>query len=707
MRLSDARFVMSLWLAAGYCGHVLAAILCASLAIHVSRRPSKIPQAQWLIVALALTALWSLRHSFVGFSDLGQRWDGVTETLRNAAWLAVLAAHLYARKAAGDPDRTRPAVLLALGALLALQLALDLTVREGMLVSAELLPLFTANWMLRCAFALGALFVLHGWTARRDDPEAARREAWVGAALACMWAYDFNHYILAWLTGGSTTPVTPMRGVVVAALITLLALGLRSDGTRDFAISRAVLSRLAPVAVVSLYVLVIVLLAGLATGIGGPLGRIVQFSLLFALAVAVLALLPSASIRSWLRVEISKHVFAHRYDYRTVWLKFAATMGASGEGAAPLDVRILRAIAETVDAPAAVLYVCDSGGSLSRACIHNWPEDMVPPSTLPSALTDKMSSSASIIDIAADWPQVKSLLPSWMGQKRCAWALAPLMHEQSCVGLVLLAPPPGRKGVDWEDQDVLRVVCGEAAARISEERNRAALAEAQRFDEFNRRFAFILHDLKNLVSQMTLLASNARRHSENPAFREDMILTLEETADRTSELLQRLNRPMTTRGGEPERVMIRAWVSDRVRAWSAGLGTVEVRGDRALELAVDGERLNRALAHLVRNAIEASPAYESVILHIEDEGMRGAIHIVDRGEGMSRAFVDNELFRPFSSTKPEGFGLGAHEARLLIEAMGGTLTVQSCEGEGTRFTVRLPIADASECGTDRPVKKAG
>ena len=54
-----------------------------------------------------------------------------------------------------------------------------------------------------------------------------------------------------------------------------------------------------------------------------------------------------------------------------------------------------------------------------------------------------------------------------------------------------------------------------------------ALANAQRFEEFNRRFAFILHDIKNLVSQLSLLARNAERHADNPEFRADMVATLQ------------------------------------------------------------------------------------------------------------------------------------------------------------------------------------
>ncbi len=60
---------------------------------------------------------------------------------------------------------------------------------------------------------------------------------------------------------------------------------------------------------------------------------------------------------------------------------------------------------------------------------------------------------------------------------------------------------------------------------------------------------------------------------------------------------------------------------------------------------------------------------------------------------MSPAFVRDRLFQAFVSTKEQGFGIGAYEARALVLAMGGRLDVESGEGEGTRLTLYLPAAD--------------
>ncbi len=283
-------------------------------------------------------------------------------------------------------------------------------------------------------------------------------------------------------------------------------------------------------------------------------------------------------------------------------------------------------------------------------------------------------------------------------------------------GAILLSAPRDGRKVDWEDLDVLRVVCGEAAALLSEARSRQALAEAQRFDEFNRRFAFILHDIKNLVSQMSLLASNAERHADNPAFRADMILTLKETVARMTDLLDRLGRPGATRRGGVGPVLLDRMLRALQPRWASGLGPVEVTGSAAHPVHADQDGLERALGHLVKNGLEASPAGTAVQVELAEAADRAIIRVIDRGCGMSAAFIHDELFRPFSSTKANGFGLGVHEVRLLITAMSGTLDVASTPGEGTTFTICLPFAasDSIEGGsperrreTDRLLQRTG
>jgi len=682
----------SIWTIAGFGGHAVAAVLLASMAILTSRRAGVAREGQLLVVALAITALWSLRHAFAGALAPGAIVDGAAETMRNGAWLALLTYQLRKSILAGRGHGGRLFVALALFALLMIQLACDVLIDASLSLDAGSLPMFRLSWLLHCLFTLGALVLLHSLQARRDHPETTRREAWIGAALAFMWAFDFTHYLLAWLNEGQLASIGPMRGFVMALLAIMIAIGLRGDGERPVALSRTAALRLISVGIVSLYGLILLVLATLSSAILGPYGRVAQFSLLFGLAVAVLALLPSAQLRAWLRVEISKHLFAHRYDYRALWLRFAAAVAEMQDDDTSLDTRVTGALAQTMDAPSAILFLLEVDQALVRACAWNWPSDMPVPSTVDAALAARLAETGWVVDIKADWADYGALLPDWMADSPHAWALAPLIHREALVGAILLGAPPGNRRLDWEDLDLLRVICGEAAARLAEARSRAALAEAQRFEEFNRRFAFILHDLKNLVSQMLLLAGNAERHAANPAFREDMVLTLKETATRMTELLQRLGRPDAGARAAGGAILLDETLRPQAPRWGAGLGRVELEGTVARPVRADADALVRAIGHLVRNALDASPAGTPVRLRLEEGADAALIHVIDEGPGMSAAFVRDQLFRPFSSTKSNGFGLGAHEARLLVQAMGGALEVESVPGAGTRFTIRLPFA---------------
>jgi putative PEP-CTERM system histidine kinase len=272
---------------------------------------------------------------------------------------------------------------------------------------------------------------------------------------------------------------------------------------------------------------------------------------------------------------------------------------------------------------------------------------------------------------------------------RDIWAIVPLIHFDKLAGAVLLARPVVDRTLDWEDFDLLRVVGRQAASYMAEERGQEALSDAQRFDEFNRRFAFIMHDIKNLVSQLTLVTRNAERHADKPEFRADMIATLKSSTGRMNDLLARLSQHNTGRTEEPRSVVLGPLVT-ALATTKRVQHPVVIAGNAALCGMADPARLEAALAHLVQNAIEASPAHEPVTITTIKQGDETGIEVSDKGCGMTADFVRGQLFRPFASTKNGGFGIGAYEARTLVTAMGGRMTVNSEPGRGTRFTIWLP-----------------
>ena len=274
-----------------------------------------------------------------------------------------------------------------------------------------------------------------------------------------------------------------------------------------------------------------------------------------------------------------------------------------------------------------------------------------------------------------------------------AWTGVPLIHDDRLVGLVLLAAPDYRRPLDWEDFDLLRTAGSQAASSLAEAHAQQTLMNAQRFEDFNRRFAFILHDVKNLVSQLSLLARNAERHADNADFRADMIATLKGSVGKMNELLARLAPTPDQRPAKPEPTPMRALVASAI-ASKRGDHEVQLLGDGNLWVMADPLLLEQAIGHLVQNAVDASSPLEPISVRMVGGDGHVSISITDVGAGMDAEFVRTRLFQPFASTKKGGFGVGAFEAKSLVSAMGGRLTVESKPGEGSVFTIILPAAEA-------------
>jgi putative PEP-CTERM system histidine kinase len=454
------------------------------------------------------------------------------------------------------------------------------------------------------------------------------------------------------------------------------------------------------------YLVAMVILARLFDFAGGSFAPVAQILVVIAMSAGALPLLVSRRARAWLKVKVIKHFFQHRYDYRVEWIRFTETLGRPGEDAAPLEQRVIQAVADITESPGGVLLLPDGQDGLYAAARWNWPAGDLPAEAGDARLARHFGTGRIVefdalrrADPATD--HEAALIPAWIMMATVVWAAVPLLHNERLVGAVLLARPEIGREFDWEDFDLLRIVGRQVASYLAEAQSQEALSEARRFDEFNRRFAFIMHDIKNLVSQLSLVARNAERHADNPEFRADMVATLRSSVDKMNGLLARLSQHNKGRAGERRPVALGALL-DQVAAAKRPRHPVSVERDGDLVAVADPGRLDQALNHLVQNAIEASPKDAPVVLRLSRHGETAVVEVIDRGTGMSAEFIRAKLFRPFTSTKDGGFGVGAFEARELVGAMGGRLEIESREAEGSRFSVILPLAAA----TTQPVRQA-
>jgi putative PEP-CTERM system histidine kinase len=666
--------------------HAIAAILFGALAVWQVQRRVNDGQGLMLLFASMVTALWALLTAMSGHNSVGSQ---LSEQFRNAAWLLFM----YRLWRNGDAAH-RPKTVAALYAVIAGVILLT----TGVLLIGETIRLpdrvaeamYLPSAVMRMMIAVGALVLVHNlYNAATVATRAAIRLPMF--ALALVWVYDLNLYTICYLARDMTNELFALRGIVVAVAAPIFALATRQSQNWDIRLSRSITFQSLSLVAIGGYVTAMVGISSALQMVGGEYARLIQVSFVFGASVVALVLLPSSRLRAWFRVKISKHLFQHRYDYRAEWLRFTDTLGRPGEAAMPLEARVIQAVADITESPGGLLLVPGPAGGLVTHARWNW-QLLDPPALAASqAVAGWLGQSGHVVELdqlRSGGDETARHIPEWLIAEPRAWAMIPLVHFDRLAGVVILERPQIDRTLDWEDFDLLRVVGRQVASYLAEARGQEALSDAQRFDEFNRRFAFIMHDIKNLVSQLSLVTRNAERHADNPEFRADMIVTLKNSTARMNDLLARLSQHNKARPEEPRATKLQP-IAEAVAQAKRALHPIIIGGTPGLVLHADAARLEQALSHLVQNAIDASPPTEPVSINLRLAGDEVAIDVIDHGVGMTDAFVREQLFKPFASTKDGGFGVGAFEARALIMAMGGRIEVASRNGTGSRFTILL------------------
>ncbi len=673
----------------GLWSHALAAVLYGGLALSAYRFARRDKRSIALVGALSLSGAWSLSQALASSTFL----PDVAEAGRNLAFLIFM----YTAVGRGAQQRSLHIVYGAVAATIALQiivsLLLPVTMAEGG-VSA----LAATQETIGMTIAAGGLILVHNLYA-----QTARNSRWgirlPAIALAAMWGFDLHLYTIARLTGESVADLFALRGIIAVMLVPLFAVGMRRNQGWQIQLSRSATFRFLSLIALATYFLLMVSTSRAIEPIGHEWTQVAQLVFVLIALLAGLAAMPSSRARAWLHVMVAKHLFEHRYDYREDWLRFSRTIGSSGEDGLTLEERVVKALAELAGSQGGVLLSREDASQFTCAGSWNWAHGDMPEIHCEGPFTSILLRRAFIIDFGAmrhgaiNAGGERVSIPNGLLFGGASWAAIPLIHGERLLGFVLLDAPPVRRPLDWEDFDLFRAAGTQAASYLAEARGQEALGEARRFDEFNRRFAFIIHDVKNLVSQLSLVARNAERHADNPEFRADMIATLQSSVNKMNDLLARISRD---NGGETRALAPLPVISilSSVANLKRSAHRIEVTGEASVYVLADWSRLEQAIGHLVQNGIEASPPDIPVRLSFARDEGGVVISVEDQGIGMSKAFQAASLFRPFLSTKEGGFGIGAFEARSLVASMGGRLSVESSEGKGTRFTIWLKEAQA-------------
>ncbi|MQA18342.1 PEP-CTERM system histidine kinase PrsK [Rugamonas sp. FT103W] len=602
--------------------------------------------------------------------------DGL-EALRTAVWLALLLM------LAGGGGRRWAWLLTVCGLALA-----------GWVAAASQHVLALVAIRLGLA-VMGMLLVEHLYRGTPPDGRWGIKFACLG--MGALFAYDFYLYSEALLFRRINEEIWAARGAVNALSVPLLALAVARNPVwaEGLLLSRQMMFRSVALLGSALYLLAMAGSAWYLRYIGGEWGTLMQLACLFGAGLLLSGVLFSGTARSQLKVFISKHFYQGRYDYRQEWQRITHAMA---EDSAPLAQRAIQAVAELVESPAGLLWLRRDDGDFHAVARWNMP----PPSVAEaadSALCGFLAARGWVIEMPewrADPGRYGGLaLPRWLAGDDGVWLVVPLMLERSLLGFICLAPPRTRLLLNWEVRDVLKIAGRQAASYLAHQASADSLAVARQFESFNRMSTFVVHDLKNLVSQLSLLLVNAERHKSNPAFQEDMLETLAHSLAKMKTLLLKLRRDEQPERAEP--LPLVPLLEQLVRD-CAQLEPRPVLELCAAELVVlaNRQRLERVIGHLIQNAVEATPRSGHVALRLSRSGAAAVIELSDTGHGMSEQFIRERLFQPFVSTKSAGMGIGVFESHEYAREIGGRLEVSSVQSRGTTFRLVLPLhADAA------------
>ena len=696
----------------GLLSHLVAAIAFAALGVSLVAKRSTSGFALSVALAAFITAFWAASHVIAAlYGPATMPWLSEVETLRTAAWIGVLI--LLQRRSLGLADKPSSsfAVAVALGFIVALQLALDILLPLGISAAplvdqAPAAMLFIATRLL---LAISGLVLLHNLYVNSGDASGLPFRLFA-VGLGVIFAYDLNLYTLHFLTGQPSAALLGIRGAVNALAAPLIFFGLRQDVGSRFHLSRQAAFQTVSFFTIGLYLIVMSMLAYGLRLTGGDWGQLLQVTFIAVTLIGGALIMLSPRFRAQLRVRIARNFYRYRYDYRVEWLRFIDMVDAGaieGTNSIPFRERLIEAVATVLDCPGgALLEPADAGGYWATAR-WRWP-DLDPPRIAEGAATTLyFSETGRILELDrlraeaagnADGGSHGTLtLPDWAAAEQSIWLAVPLIHRDRLTAILLLQRSIAVRDLNWEDFDLLRTLGRQCASYLAEAETQARLDEAKSFDEYNRRFAFVMHDVKNVVSQLALVARNAERHADKPEFRADMIATLKSSVAKMTDLLNLMGRE--TGGGqsdgagpahgEADIAHILTIVASALRRQHSA---IELEGaDQPILVYGEAQRLEAMITHLVQNAIDASVPDAPIRLSIRKRGHDARITITDNGHGMSANFIKEELFKPFRSTKDGGFGIGAFEAREIARASGGQLDVSSRPGEGSSFTVILPM----------------
>jgi len=665
--------------------------------IGIKKNPVAIP----LVLSVVFSLIWSGYTAFLIHNDQLFTSESLPlETLRNTAWFLLLSTLISRQQFNKNylllfKSRLANGLIVLMVFIFVLEIFSDLRYYIQQLLGQDL------RIFAHVVFAIIGLMLVEQLY-RNATSDLLWSIKFLCLSLGALFTIDFIVYSKSLLFVQLDSLLWNSRGFINALIVPLLAvsiLRLQTNNSIRITASRKIVFHSTVLLASGLYLILMSLAGFYIRDFGGDWGGIAQIIFTFLAVLLLLILFVSGKVRALVKVFFNKHFFRYRYDYRDEWIKLSKTI-TQLNSLNELSGFIINTMADLVDSSGGGLWLKNEQGDFYLS--EEKRLGFEPPKLISAdqSLIHFLTSKRWVIDFFefSNDPEAYDEvdLSQWCTKEKNVWLIIPLFLQNEMAAFVVLTQAKVPRLLNWEDHDLLKTVGMQLSNALALSHASDELSRSRQFEAYNRLSAFLVHDLKNLVAQISLIVKNAEKHKYNPEFIDDSIATLENVVHKIEHLLNQLKKGQVK---TDNKIIINlAEVFQDVAIQQAGnkpalqlvakLGKCEVLGEK--------EKITAILGHLVQNAQEATADNGFVRLELSKDEQQAVIKVIDNGSGMDNKFIAERLFKPFDTTKGNaGMGIGVYEARDYIIKHSGSVDVESQLGIGTTFTIKLPLANQS------------
>jgi putative PEP-CTERM system histidine kinase len=456
--------------------------------------------------------------------------------------------------------------------------------------------------------------------------------------------------------------------------------------------------------VAGIYLLIVGVFAKIVQWLGGDATFPQKAFLILVALVAVTMVGMSDRVRLHTRRFFSRYFQRPLYDYRTVWRSFTEAT-ASRVKQEELCEAAVKQVAEIFQTLSVTIWLVDE----KRENLHFAASTSHSAASL-KEIGPQKQEAAAIIRVFQEHHEprdIESSKEEWAAVlRRChptqfrgggSRVCVPMIAGRQVMGVMTLGDRVGGIFFSLQDFELLKCVADQMAAALLNAQLSQKLLQAKELEAFQTMSAFFVHDLKNTASTLNLMLKNLPVHFDNPAFREDALRGVAKTCEHINHLISRLSQLRHDLQIRPAEMDLNDLITKSLASWNAADGVTLVRNFHPCpKIFIDQEQIHKVVTNLVLNAAEAVGASGKITVETSQNNGWAVVAVTDTGCGMDPEFLRRALFRPFQTTKKNGFGIGMFQSKMIVEAHGGRIEVESELKKGTTFRVLLPVQKQSK-----------